>query len=234
MLKPDAVMLDFETLDTSEKPALLSIGAVSFNILERDTVETLRAPGRGFYQTFNLDDQLRVGRTISQSTLTWWLQQSEEARRLFSQLQTGPISQSIMSLFHNFCRASEATELWCNGAADDGKWYATFCADFGLTPFFRYSKISCARTIYKLAKVKPDDFKVPGLVAHDAIDDCINQILKLQHCYRLLTKEQIEEPSTVEEQPNTGVDSGLGLVQFTGSGSLTAMDTPVHNETTQA
>lgn len=217
-LKPNAVMLDFETLDTSERPVLMSIGAVAFNILANDTVETLRAPGRSFCSTFNLDDQQKVGRTISQSTLMWWNNQSVEARRIFDQLQNNKISHAIIEMFHNFCRIHHAEELWCNGAADDGKWYATFCADFGLVPYFRYSKISCARTIYKLAKVKPDDFKVPGLIAHDAIDDCILQILKLQHCYRLLTqpKAPIEEASTSTPLSNVG-QGGEGFAEHVGT-----------------
>lgn len=223
-LKPNAVMLDFETLDTSERPVLMSIGAVAFNLLNRDTVESLRVPGRGFYSTFNIDDQLSVGRTISQSTLLWWNQQSAEARQLFTTLQTMDVSKSVMQMFHTFCTSWLSDELWCNGAADDGKWYATFCADFGIKPLFRYSKISCARTVYKLAKVKPDDFKVEGLVAHNAIDDCIGQILKLQHCYRLLTKE----PPVIAEVAPTEV-AELGLVQFTGQGSSTPLGTPVQN-----
>ena len=40
-----------------------------------------------FYDTLNLDDQLRKGMLPNQDTIQWWMKQDDEARKVFSELK---------------------------------------------------------------------------------------------------------------------------------------------------
>lgn len=68
------IMCDLETLDTATTACVLSIGLVAFD------------PNSGvindrFYAAFPRAQQLKVGRTISDATLTWWMDQSPRHAR---------------------------------------------------------------------------------------------------------------------------------------------------------
>ena len=82
------VMLDLEGLG-GDHPIIISVGAVQFNPVEN----TLGDP---FYVEIcqqGVEEQIAVGRTMSLSTLQWWMLQSEEAQSVFvpkrEQLTTG-------------------------------------------------------------------------------------------------------------------------------------------------
>ena len=72
------VMIDLETLDTSPTAVVLSLGAVAFD-------PYTHAHGATFYVEFTnfLEQQTGVGRTISPSTMLWWMQQNATAREVF-------------------------------------------------------------------------------------------------------------------------------------------------------
>lgn len=68
------VMLDLETMGNKSNAALISIGAVEFDI---DTGET----GDEFYDTIDLESCLDVGLKVNASTIYWWLQQNPKAQQ---------------------------------------------------------------------------------------------------------------------------------------------------------
>lgn len=65
------VMIDIETLSTSRKAVVLSIGAVVF---DPDTLRT----GSQFYSTLRVQPQLDRGREITEDTLRFWISQPKE------------------------------------------------------------------------------------------------------------------------------------------------------------
>jgi hypothetical protein len=58
--------IDLETLDTRPGSTVLSLGAVKFN--PHSTIE----PHSELYFKISIDDQDRLGRTVSDSTIEWW------------------------------------------------------------------------------------------------------------------------------------------------------------------
>jgi hypothetical protein len=58
--------LDLETLDTSPSATVLSLGGVKFNPY------TANEPYDKLYFKISIDDQDRLGRSVSDSTIEWW------------------------------------------------------------------------------------------------------------------------------------------------------------------
>lgn len=66
------VMVDIETLDNTSTSLILSIGACVFDE---------NGVGTGhFYTTVNAASCRRIGMTVSNDTVSWWMRQSEAAR----------------------------------------------------------------------------------------------------------------------------------------------------------
>lgn len=69
----DDLMVDIETMGTSNDAALVSVAAVFFNL-------QTEAIGPSFCQNINLITSCRHGGVIEPSTCLWWMRQSERAR----------------------------------------------------------------------------------------------------------------------------------------------------------
>ena len=65
------VMIDIETLSTKNNAAILSIGAVKFNI-KSGVIDT-------YYQNIDASTAKKFNRDIDKSTLEWWSKQNPEA-----------------------------------------------------------------------------------------------------------------------------------------------------------
>lgn len=61
--------IDLETIDTCPQATVLSLGAVKFN--PHSAID----PYSELYLKISIDDQDRLGRTVSDSTLEWWAKQ---------------------------------------------------------------------------------------------------------------------------------------------------------------
>lgn len=59
-------MIDLETLDTRPQCTILTLGAVKFN------PNSKLEPYSEFYVKFDIDEQDRLGRTVSDATVEWW------------------------------------------------------------------------------------------------------------------------------------------------------------------
>ena len=58
--------IDLETIDTSPSATVLSLGAIKFNPLDDSE------PHSELYLKIDIDQQDRLGRTVSDSTIEWW------------------------------------------------------------------------------------------------------------------------------------------------------------------
>ena len=68
------LMIDIETMDNKHTAALLSVGAVFFD-LQTCTL------GPTFNRTINLVSSVANGGTMSAGTVLWWLRQGDAARK---------------------------------------------------------------------------------------------------------------------------------------------------------
>ena len=66
--------IDLETLDTKPSATVLSLGAVKFNPTNN------KEPYDELYLKISIDDQDRLSRSVSDSTIEWWSLQKEEIK----------------------------------------------------------------------------------------------------------------------------------------------------------
>ena len=105
------VMLDLETMGNKSNAALISLGAVEFDI---NTGET----GREFYNRIDLQSCLDRGLVINASTLYWWLTQNRQAQEEVA--KGGDDLAAVLEGFEFWLRGTiKGVKLWGNGARFD-------------------------------------------------------------------------------------------------------------------
>lgn len=104
------VMLDLETMGNKSNAAIVSIGAVVFN---PSTGEL----GEEFEVVINLNSSSHYG-DIDGSTVKWWLQQSEEARAIFSADEQLTLKDALTK-FSDWLSQFENVQMWGNGSGFD-------------------------------------------------------------------------------------------------------------------
>ena len=168
VLQTPFVMIDLETLDTKESSVILAIGAVRFTASE--VLDEM-------YTEVNIDDQLKLGRTISGKTLQWWMEQNQEARTVFEQIDSAPRLSSALAKLAGF--VGRETTVWGNGATFDISILRNAYQSLGIdTPWPWYNE-RCYRTLKSLYPdlVKPT---VDGRVEHHALSDARVQAIHMQ------------------------------------------------------
>lgn len=160
------MMIDLETLATSANAIVVSVGAAVFT--ETEIVRTA-------YWVLNSKEQHKKGRAISVDTLTWWLDQSAEARAVF---KTPPLLQTSLDVFatqfKNFF-GGERIHLWGNGADFDLAIMIDLWNRHGLEKIdcWKYYDHFCYRTFHQLFKCK--NLAPREGTHHNALDDAITQ-----------------------------------------------------------
>ena len=157
------IMLDLETLGTDSQSVILSVGAVYF---DKESI------GDSFYRVLSVADQEKAGRTKSMDTITWWAQQSTEARKIFTEPQT-PVYQ-VLGEFDTFARAYDPELcMWGNGADFDCVLWGSLYASFALKKPWSYSRNRCFRTLKNL--FVPYGMPSRQGTHHNALDDAVYQ-----------------------------------------------------------
>lgn len=161
-------MIDLETLSTLPDCAIVSIGAVAFNMDNDDTAD--------FYVTIDPRDSKRYGMSITQDTLDWWRKQKPEAVKAWA--ENGIPVKDAGDRFTEFMRENTNkfdVNVWSNGI------------DFDLPPmknllrltenelmWFYWNQMDC-RSIFKAASFDVKTATRKGTY-HNALDDCHDQI----------------------------------------------------------
>lgn len=167
------VMIDIETLDTTANAVVLSVAAVRFD---------RSAPGvfgETLHLHIDLDSNIALGRTISESTLLWWFEQSDAARTAISRAARIPFRDAVLKL-SKFIKTGD--NVWGNGAAFDNAILSSMFKDANVQRPWRYSNDMCYRTLTKLYPNIPRP-EFAG-VAHDALSDAYFQATYVQQIYR--------------------------------------------------
>lgn len=119
-----AIMIDMETLSTSADGVIVSLGAVKFDL------RTGEVDDAAFYAAVSLDSNLELGRRIDESTFSWWQQQSDAARAVFSEPKS-----TLEVVLNDFTEwfGDERQEIWSNGADFDIPMLAHAYKQLGMT-----------------------------------------------------------------------------------------------------
>jgi hypothetical protein len=169
------IMLDLETADTAPSALVLSIGAVAF-----DPAEGL---SHKFYNELKWDDQYKAGRTCNPNTVSWWTQQSDEARKVWQTKLPGgfdrekQITINALAHFADFLAlvgGGGDVQVWAYGADFDCVVLGSLYEAMGVRRPWSYSKNRCHRTLVDMAKGLVQAPEREG-THHNALDDAIYQ-----------------------------------------------------------
>jgi len=179
------LMIDLETLDTSPTAVVLSLGAVAFD--PYGEVNSWTFP---FYVEFTnfLEQQTGVGRTISPSTVLWWMGQNAAAREVFKPKETSDVRCSPLwglNAFNDYLKPLDIKRVWARDPDFDivilRSLYQTNAPDLAFP--FSYSAGRSVRTVEGMPFAPLRD-KPP--VAHNALEDAINQAYSVQEVFAAL------------------------------------------------
>lgn len=164
-------MLDLETLDTTETAHILSIGFVIWtpdHIVYDKNTEELN------YQTkFHalVPNEYNKGRSISASTVQWWMQQDENARKVFSG-RNNAFYGDMQPLFNVVNMIENVDHIWANDPDFDcailKNWLAQQCPHVKW-PFWKHRSIRTLKALYDIPEIPRKG------TAHNALDDCLYQ-----------------------------------------------------------
>jgi len=170
------VMIDLETLDTAVTGVILSIGAVRFNADKIDDA--------GFYQVVTVQSNLDEYRTISPSTLAWWMQQDKAAQAVFSDKNVRTLSAALDALrdwFNATHVKPDVVKVWSNGADFDIPMLQHAYGQQKAPWSFFNSR--CFRTMKSNPRFK-DVPKPVNKGAHNALFDAVAQAEHLQALWK--------------------------------------------------
>jgi hypothetical protein len=171
-------MVDIETMGTASDAAIIAIGAVEFG------VEGLRT---AFYELISLESSMKAGLTIDAGTIIWWMQQSEDARSIFSQDQ-GKLKR-VLCDFGKWIDGKrsgmdEPLEIWGNGSDFDNVVLHNAYKKCDMETPWKFRENRCYRTMKNIY----DAFEMDetGCTKHCAIDDAKSQAEHLIEIFRYI------------------------------------------------
>lgn len=185
---PVILMFDIESLDVGPRSVVTQIGMYGFDL---DDEEILPDPVMSYLP---IQPQLNLinPRSVSASTIIWWMGQSSNARAGFEQ-SSGDDFEELASLMRhlvrNFNRLTNngtlAYELWARGPQFDIVNIESLLIDVGLPVPWKYNRVRDLRTLMAQANLKTADVPEPkGYVQHHAGWDCRYQL----DCYMAARK----------------------------------------------
>lgn len=145
------VMLDLETLGTSNNAVILSIGACRFNpydetpVTENDTIELFIDP----------ESCTKAGMVIDPSTVLWWMHpERREAREYL--LSPALVRIPLKEALERFSAWMEyPLQVWGNGATFDNVILESAYRAVGMKPPWPFYKSRCYRTMAAMALKVP-------------------------------------------------------------------------------
>lgn len=156
-------MIDLETLGVRPGSAILTIGAVRFNSTGLKDE---------FYARIDAKSCVDCGLQIDVSTVMWWLQQGDEARKAL--VQPGRLLKDVLQDFASW--SAEPDTLWGNGASFDNSLLSEAYLLSGIPQPWKFWNDRCYRTLKGVFPEVP--FQRTG-THHNALDDAKSQALHL-------------------------------------------------------
>lgn len=152
------VMIDLETMSTDSNAAIVAIGAVefdSFGICDE------------FYTTIHLQSCIDRRMKIDGSTVYWWMEQSEEARKDLTRIKGRKVISEALDAFTEWFPKGDVA-VWGNGASFDNVILSNAYKTFKSKAPWPFYMDRCFRT-FKSCFPKVD---LPNVgTHHNALDD---------------------------------------------------------------
>ena len=195
------MMFDLETLDVKSSALVLSVGAVIFETLPAETGNYYVIRDR-FYRVLDMERQFMIGRTVSQATLLWWMQQCQDARdeafapvrhnvyRVMDELQDFVDAHDVTTRDFSTVKidtppvetVQKINKFWASPVSFDFGIWDSLADDMSHSTPWRYNNVFDVRTVVNEASYPAKNHrltrKVSGL-AHMPVYDCEWQIDEL-------------------------------------------------------
>jgi exodeoxyribonuclease VIII len=158
------IMLDIETMGAGPDAAIIAIGAVSFSPV---------IFGSRFYELINLESAVDAGGVMDASTVLWWLEQNDDARKALT--GHGVSMVKALTHFNAWCQAvgvKQDLRVWGNGSDFDNVILGTTYDRLGMARPWHYFNNRCYRTVKNLY---PNIKITRAGTHHNALDDAENQ-----------------------------------------------------------
>jgi len=165
------VMIDLETCSTETNALICTIGIVKFNLFDPNVIPQST--------TILVDkaDAENAGLHISESTMSWWERQPEEAKyEAFN--KTPRLSlRSALDDCNAFCKGME--RYWCQGTNFDVVVLEQAMKTVNVKPVWKFWQWRDCRTVSKMVQSLP---KREG-THHSAEQDALYQVACLRHVF---------------------------------------------------
>ena len=173
------LMLDLETLGTKPGCMILSIGAVGFDPYKIGIDE--RNETHKFYVNVALEAQKKLGLDFSPDTLTWWINQTDEAKE---HLFNGEVTvHGAVDSFIAFWHRNDYKYVWSHGSTFDIPILHHIIEAVGCATPWKFWDVRDTWTAFALANFQ---LGKPTGVHHYAYDDAVRQAKGVQLAYRSL------------------------------------------------
>lgn len=182
--------LDLETLDTKPTAAVLSIGLAKFDPAASQIVKVIDL-------IVNWKEQVdEFGRTTSDSTLAWWAEQSEEARKVLELSENSEESVHEMLLMLGEMLGPKPV-IWGNGSSFDNVILRSLFDSYGVRAPWSFKDDMDMRTICRLEPfiremIPKATQKMIGAEVvregthHNAADDAVYQARVIMRIQRMM------------------------------------------------
>lgn len=174
------LMIDLETMGLSPDGAIVSIGALYFDLHTGET-------GHCFEMPVNLESAVRLGMTIYPSTVNWWFGQSKAAVDGWRTPQAVDIQTALNEFSawvgrHSIAGPRSSSRVWANAPAFDLSILRTAFDLAKMSTPWHFKQERCVRTIADLGRDVMEGRPVGKSrgVAHNALDDCRYQV---EYCH---------------------------------------------------
>ncbi len=165
------VMIDLETMGLAPRGAIVSIGALEFDLNTGKTGEELHVP-------VSLQDCLEHGLEETPSTVAWWKRQAPEARASWDVERPATLDEAMLVLLAFFSDVGSKPQVWANAPTFDLMILRNAYDAVGREAPWHFTKERCCRTLVQMGKMLQTNRRQLKRVgtAHNALDDCKYQV----------------------------------------------------------
>jgi hypothetical protein len=168
--------IDLETIDTCPQATVLSLGAVKFNpLLNSEPYDEL-------YFKISIDDQDRLGRTTSDSTIEWWGRQDPNIMEEAFDQEGAITVEEALSKINKWVVGVDT--LWGQGYGFDYTILEDMYRNIGKPIPWNFWIIRDSRTLFSCCETDPRK-KIQNQL-HNALADAYYQSKAIQFAYKEL------------------------------------------------
>ena len=175
------MMVDIESLGLENNSVMLSVGWCVFSKTHGVSLKSVDGC------RINVASELLLGAVIDEDTVSWWNNQSHEARQQIDRGMTVSTDFAMMHLRDEFIE-NRCQTVWAKGPQFDIENIKWHMDKVDIEAPWTHSQVRDSRTLLKTTRLLHPDMNdlVFGGTQHVAQDDAVFQALEVLECYKWL------------------------------------------------